>query len=437
MRQALRIWTFCKSSRAIARAAVFLLAAVPAVTSGQGVILQGVGPVNRGMAGVGTGSAVDAAGAIFRNPAAMSALCRSEVTFGSELLLQTERLSSTFPGVGSGVTDAEAGASVIPTVGLVNRNGNSPVTLGFGMFGVAGFKANYPSSLTNPVLAPQPNGLGRVFAQLEVFEVAPAISLELTPQLSVGVSPILALGTLNAAPLFLAPPDDANGDTAFSYREGMGTRYHYGGAVQIGVYYDSHCDWAVGASIKSPTWFEDYRFFTQDEIGAPRLDKLDVDLPMILSLGYSYTGIENLLWAIDVRYFDYKNTNGFRTASYNSTGEATGLGWDNIFSVSTAAQIQATDKLTLRMGYTYQENPISDANAFFNVASPLIIGHIVSIGGTYDLTAKTSFNIAYLHGFEGTKSGPWNLPGIGAVPGSSVTSEVSADALTAGFTIQY
>ncbi|TWT77131.1 Outer membrane protein transport protein (OMPP1/FadL/TodX) [Posidoniimonas polymericola] len=417
-------------------AAVACSVFVPAANA-QGLIMPGVGTVNRGMSGVGTALPVDAAGAIFRNPATMTGLRRSEVTVGAELLLQTETLSSAFPAAGSGSTEAETGASLIPAVGLVERNCCSPLTLGFGMYGVAGFKANYPSSLTNPVLAPQPNGLGRVFAEFQVFEVAPAAALEVTPNLSVGFSPILAMGTLNAAPLFLAPPDDANTDTAFTYRDGLGTRYHYGGAFQLGVYYDSHCDWTVGASLKSPTWFEDFRFNTTDEVGAPRLDKLDVDLPMVASLGFGYTGIRHVAWGLDLRYFDYKNTKGFGTAGYNAFGAATGLGWDNVFSVSTAAQIQATERLILRMGYHYQSNPISDSTAFFNVGSPLVIGHIVSIGATMDVSAKTSFNIAYLHGFEGEASGPWTLPTFGAIPGSSVKSEVSADALSAGFTVRY
>lgn len=405
--------------------------------SAQGLIMPGVGTVNRGMSGVGTALPVDAAGAIFRNPATMTGLRSSEVTVGAELLLQTETLSSSFPAAGSGSTEADTGASLIPAVGLVERNCCSPVTLGLGMYGVAGFKANYPSSLTNPILSPQPNGLGRVFAEFEVLEVAPAMAVELTPCLSIGFSPILAMGTLDATPLFLASPDDANGDTAFTYRNGVGTRRHYGGAFQLGVFYDSHCNWTVGASLKSPTWFEDFRFNTTDELGAPRLDKLDVDLPMVASLGFGYTGIRHVAWGLDLRYFDYKNTAGFGPAGYDAFGAATGLGWDNVFSVSTAAQIQATQRLVLRLGYHYQTNPIGDSTSFFNVGSPLVIGHIVSVGGSMQVSNHTSVNIAYLHGFEGEASGPWELPGFGTIPGSSVTSEVSADALSAGVTVRY
>ncbi|MAT70485.1 MAG: hydrocarbon degradation protein [Planctomycetaceae bacterium] len=427
-----------KSCRRLLLLALLAVASVPGVAGAQGLYLQGVGTVNRAMAGVATAAPVDAAGAIYRNPATMSAFHCSEVSVGAELLLLTESVASTWPiGPVSGSTDGEPGATMIPSVGWVHQNKDSAVTYGLGMYGVAGFKANYPSSVSNPVLLPQPNGLGRVFAELQVFEVAPAVAVQLTPELSVGVSPILALGTLDATPLFLAAPDDANSDTSFTYRSGLGGRYHYGGAVQLGVYYDPQSSWAFGASIKSPTWFEDYRFFTTDEVGAPRLDKLALDMPMIISVGCSCNVTDGLLWALDARYVDYKNTDGFGAATYDAFGAATGLGWSNIASVATAVELDATERLKLRLGYSYQENPISETNTFFNVASPLILEHIISVGASLQVARNASLNVAYLHAFEAQQTGPFVLPGVGAVPGSSVTSTVSADALSAGFTVKY
>lgn len=420
----------------------FLIAALvlPATAVGQGVILQGVGPVNRAMGGAAVAAPIDAAGALRWNPASISGLACSEVTFGAELLLQTEDVSSTFPTINgpiSGTTSAEPGACTIPEVAWVHRDDCSRWTYGLGLYGVAGFKSNYPASVTNPILFPQPNGLGRVYADLEVFDVVPTVSYALTPRLSVGVAPVLSMATLNADPLFLVSPDDANGDTRPTYPHGLGSRYHYGGGVQLGAYYIANDCWRFGASLKSPTWFEDFRFDTEDELGAPRLEKFDLDLPMIASVGFSYTPSDRWLWAVDGRYFDYKNTNGFGPTGYDQTGAGTGVGWDNIFSIATGLQYQATNRLVLRVGYTYQENPISDANAFFNVASPLIISHIGSVGASWYWRPNIAFNIAYLRGFEGEKSGPFVLPGIGAVPGSNVTSEVSADALGAGVTVRY
>lgn len=414
--------------------------ALPASVSAQGLMLQGVGPVNRSMGGAAVAAPIDAAGAIRWNPASISGMACSEVTFGAELLLQTEDLSSTIPTMGgpiSGSTGAEPGACVIPEVAWVHRDDCSRVTYGLGLYGVAGFKSNYPSSTTNPVLMPQPTGLGRVYADLQIFEVVPTVSYALTSRLSVGFAPVFSMASLNVDPLFLVPPDDANGDMNYTYPHGLGSRYHYGGGFQLGAYYIADDYWRFGASVKSPTWFEDFRFHTEDELGQPRLEKLDFDLPMILSLGFSYAPSSVWLWAVDVRYFDYKNTNAFGPTGYDNHFAGTGLGWDNVFSVASGLQCQATDRLVVRLGYTYQETPFSDADTFFNVASPLIIGHIGSVGASYYWRPNIAFNIAYLRGFEGERSGPIVHPIYGEIPGSNVTSNVSADALGAGVTVRY
>jgi long-chain fatty acid transport protein len=46
-------------------------------------------------------------------------------------------------------------------------------------------------------------------------------------------------------------------------------------------------------------------------------------------------------------------------------------------------------------------------------------------------------SLAYLHAFENSATGPWHAPGIGALPGTSVTNRISADALTAGLTVKF
>jgi long-chain fatty acid transport protein len=417
------------------RALIMCVAALvlaSAQVAAQGVILTGVGPVNRAMAGASTAAPIDAAGALRWNIASMSGMASSEVTFGAELLLPSEALSSSIPGIGmSGTVHGEPGATLIPEVALVHRPDNSRWTYGLGMFGIAGFKANYPASVASPISAAQPTGLGVIAAELEVFEIAPAISYALTPKLSIGFAPSLAIARLSANPLFFAAPDGTG-----AFPPGYGGRYHYGGGVQLGLYYITDRCWRFGASIKSPLWFEDFRFHTQDAVGAIRTERLDIDLPMIVSLGTSYAGIDRLLWALDVRYFDYKNTNGFRDTGFDpATLAVRGLGWSNTFSISNGLQYQCTDALTVRAGYTFQRNPISSANTFYNVASPLILEHLLSLGGSCQLADNLMFNIVYVHAFNARNTGPiYGLPG--GLTGT-VTSEISADALGAGFTLKY
>ena len=80
---------------------------------------------------------------------------------------------------------------------------------------------------------------------------------------------------------------------------------------QAGIYYETENCWHLGASYKSPQWFEEATFYATDLAGEPRTDRLKVDYPAIISLGAAYYGIPRTIWAIDFRYVDYANTQFF------------------------------------------------------------------------------------------------------------------------------
>jgi long-chain fatty acid transport protein len=361
---------------------------------------------------------------------------------GLELLLPTEKLFSNFAAFGmQGSTGGEPGVSPIPELAFVHKGEDSRWCYGLGIFGIGGFQTNYPASLTNPVLTPQPPngiGLGRVSSMAEYYQVVPTVSFALTDKLSVGFAPTLTIARLDVNPMVLGAPDDANGDGFYTYPAGDGTRYHFGGGFQVGVYYTTDEAWHFGFCFKSPQWFERFTSNTVDELGRPEVASSRFDYPLILTFGTSYTGYENWLFACDVRYFNYAGTAGFGSpAGFAANGAVTGLGWKDLVSVHTGAQYYATERLTLRIGYQYNPSPIGSAEAFFNVGSPLVIEHVVGTGFSYRLTCNEIISVAYLHGFQNEVSGPIQAPGLGPIPGTSVTSVISADALAAGLTIQF
>ena len=129
---------------------------------------------------------------------------------------------------------------------------------------------------------------------------------------------------------------------------------------------------------------------------ADRVADLGLDALLVTSLVHvryltGFTGSNGALlvgsdaaatFATDFRYYDYRDTNGFRTAAFNPDGSVAGLGWKSVFGLASGVQYQATDCWFLRMGYSYNQNPISNEVAFFNVASPLIQQHLLSIGAS-------------------------------------------------------
>jgi long-chain fatty acid transport protein len=304
------------------------------------------------------------------------------------------------------------------------------------MFGVGGFAANYESNAlapgANPITLPQPVGLGRIHSKGEICQIVPSVSYALSDRFSVGFSPIVTLVTITVDPFFLAPPN-ADG----TYSPGSGTRTAYGAGGQIGAYYITEGDLRFGVSYKSPQWMEDIRVRSEDHLGNPRSFTYDLDLPAIATAGVAYAGFESVLLAADVRYFDYENAEGFRQQGFAPDFSVAGLGWESVVSISQAVQVELTERLTVRGGYTWNENPISDAQSFFNVASPLIIQNWASAGATFRWTRNVSTTLAYTHGFENTVAGPIVHPVFGPLAGTSVTNRVSADIFNFGVTVNY
>jgi long-chain fatty acid transport protein len=429
---------------------VLLLGLIPDhVVRAQGLAFSGIGPINSSMGGAATAAPLDSSGALMWNPATISGLESSEISFGITLAMPSSELGSTLPpgayGPGvppvplTGVESSEPGVSPVPNVGYVERREGTPWTFGLGVFGVGGFRTNYSSSTTNPVLTPPPPagfGAGRISAEADMMQILPTASYAITDRFSLGFAPSLTLARLSTESLLFAAPDDANHDGFPSYPSGRGNRVQWGAGFQIGIYYITEQNWHFGAAVKSPQWFEPFRFKTTDELGNPRTERIRVEYPLITTVGAAYSGFERFVFAADARFFDYGNAAGFGESGFASNGAMRGLGWSSIFAASTGVQYHVCEPWFLRCGYSYNQNPISQSDIGFNIASPVITQHFGFVGTSLRVSSHTIFSVTYIHGFENEVAGPIQSP-YGPVPGSSVYSAVSLDALAMGITVQY
>ncbi len=377
----------------------------------QGILVTGVGPVNRSMAGAGTAAPLDSIGALHWNPASISALPSSEIAFGAELLLADTDLSSSIGGVDA-KTSGEGGVAVIPSVGWVHHVDGTQWTVGFGMYGIGGFRNNMPNDPNNPLLnGTTIPGVGPLFADAELLQIAPTISYALSDRLAIGIAP-----TITAARIMLDPLGPSV--ITPTPTPGTGNRLHWGGGVQAGIYYMPTCDLSLGFTIKSPQWFEDFRFFTPTGV-----TKGKFDLPMVLSLGAAYRGKENWLFAVDVRYFDYDNTDGFSE-----------LGWSNVFAAAIGAQYTVNECWDLRFGYNFNQNPLSASDALTNIATPLIQEQNVTVGASYHLSDNVDISMSYVFLVPNSLTGP--LP-AGFGPGATLSHEIEAHSAIFGVSVGY
>ncbi len=145
-----------------------------------------------------------------------------------------------------------------------------------------------------------------------------------------------------------------------------------------------------------------------------------------MSLGVAFKGIECTTIAADVRYFDYAGTKMFGEAPPNGTG------WESVFSVALGVQRDMSERLSLRAGYLFNENPIPSALTLFNTELPAITQHQLSLGGSYRLNQWMRTDMAIIYGFENSIQG-----GIAQLPNSGVRLRSEVVSLAFGMAVEF
>ena len=390
---------------------------------------------------------LDAAGALFWNPGSITDLNASEIDITADLILIDSELSSSLapnalasglpPRTLSGSSPTNKKNAVVGSAAWVHQPKNKRWSYGLFIGEIGGFGFNFGNNGQNPITTPQPpNGLGvgEVITDYKLLQAAPTFAYRINDHLSAGFAPNLDLSSLLVKPFPFTSPDDANHD-GFRTFPNSNRAWAAGAGFQVGVYYKLQ-DWQLGASVKSPQWFESFEFEGSDELGRPRSFRFTLNYPLILTTGIGYSGMGRLKWAADVKYIDYQNTKGFDKTGFNAeTGAVQGLGWRSIWVLATGVQVQLSDRLRVRGGLALNQNPVRAKDAFFNLGSPLITQHNGNLGFSYLFTEQFTVSFAYHHGFKNDIRGAYESP-AGAIPGTSVQSKFGADVLILSFNLK-
>jgi long-chain fatty acid transport protein len=429
-----------------------------------GHLMQGVGAVNMSMGGAATAQPLDISGAMQWNPATLSVFDGSKLKFDVGGFFASPELFSTVPtpnGPFGGSTKDDKGVSIMPAMAFAWGKEDSKHTFGVSAFGVSGFGVTFPEDLnypqdlqgnpnpnydpsqpSNPINFPQfAGGFGRIESNYMLLQIGFTWAYNFSEKFSIGFQPTFNYGALDLEPNPLSIPSQTTG-----YPKGSATAVGFGG--QVGMFYDSQKGIKLGASYKSPQKFSEMDFGNDT--------KFTMDYPAVYSIGLGYSkGIVD--FALDYRYVDYENTEGFKASGWQiadsgpftgfPTGAVNGFGWQNMSVVSVGLQLKAIDKLPLRLGYTYSSNPIKDELAMFSVPATAIIANAFQFGFSYEISDAFSIDAVYHYGKSNGKTsgtllnptpqafgGPWdaNTNPLGKVPGSNVSYDMTTSLIMVG-----
>ena len=384
-------------------------------TNGDNLIA--IGPVARGMGGLSVSYPQDPISAVFANPAAMcfGPYCpMSEVNASVTAFMPAPSAKVTNPFTGDTIAaDSDDPIYFIPAIGL-----SHPLPFGeqnrwrFGMsaYGVSGLGVDYRGSALDATFgdlspgplpasfagAPLATGL---YTQLQIMKVAPALAYQILPNLSFGASVHFNYSELEI--------DDAEAD---------GTTFGY----QLGLLYTPHKNVFIGLSYTSPQEIN----YKDVIVPAPGSSAdLALESPQQVAVGISLELMDKrLLLGIEGRWINWGDANGYEDFE-----------WDDQYVISLGAQYKLIqDKLTIRAGYNYGNNPVSENDgwdgsfdfdtempndvvnvqgtifpryyyeSFRIVGFPAIVEHHATVGFTYNFNERLALNFAYMHAFEET-----------------------------------
>jgi len=367
--------------------------------------LMGVGPVSRGMGGVGIAMPQDSITAIFNNPAALGACpcgAKSETVFGATIFdpTVTARIKMLDPATGATAVDIEGEsggqAFIIPAVGVTMDLGEG-LRMGVGAYGVSGLGADYRNKGWD--LDPStPGAEGDIYTRLEIMKFAGMVSYQLLDNLAVGAA---LHGSYNNLDL----------EQGGSHDYGVGGQF--GCLLKLG-------EVAIGASYTTSEKAEHKDVFDLDFDGEQ--DDLTLEAPASIGVGVAVMPTETLLVEVDAKYLDWANAEGYED-----------FDWESQWVFGIGAQLQATDKVTVRCGYNYGESPVVEHNGWnpmttttvqgkevptFGYEMLRIIGFpaIVESHATLGLSCQVAENMAmhlgYMHAFENTVSEEAMMGGV-------------------------
>jgi long-chain fatty acid transport protein len=411
--------------RKLAICAALAAAFAPGLASAtDGYFADGYGIKAKGRAGTGTAMAVDAFGGA-NNPAAM-VFVGNRIDFGVDLFSPKRSAERTGSNIGiDGQADSDSDYFLIPEFGY-NKMINPGMSLGVTVYANGGMNTNYPGGQIpsgtacgpgvppagfNPTPGPYNLlcGNGSLGVDLAQLIIAPTLAYKVTPTQGIGISPLIGIQRFKAEGLqafagFSTSPNDVT-------NKGYDTSYGYG--ARIGWFGQLSDTVSAGAAYSTKifmTEFDKYKGLFAEEGG--------FDMPENFNVGLAFKATPALTVLADYRRINYNGVPSVGNPSANllqcaggnvsnclGGSNGAGFGWQNVNAYKLGFEYQYSSELTLRAGYSHNDNPIRAQDVTINILAPGVVQDHVALGFTYKTKTGGELTMFYMHAFDNSVTG--------------------------------
>ena len=383
---------------------LFLSALSSSVFATTGYFMHGYGVKAQGAAGASIAAFNDAL-IIANNPSGLAWL-DSRFDIGATIF--NPKRSAEIEGNLAGANGQYSGNGreyfVLPEF-AVNKKVNDTVALGLAIYGNGGMNTSYKK---NPYAAF--GNTGEAGVDLAQIFISPSVAWRYSENQSIGVATNILYQRFEAKGISGFAPFSVDGqklsnngkDSATGIGVKVGWSAKLNDVVTVGANYASKID---------ADKFDQYRgLFAESG---------DFDVPESYGIGASFKLTPALTVLADVQRINYSDVdsvgNPFSLASVmqgNTFGseKGQGFGWKDINVYKLGASYQVNPQLTVRAGYSHNDQPIPQDQTFLNILAPGVIQDHLSVGATWNIDRAQELSVAYTYGLKETVKGSQSIP---------------------------
>jgi long-chain fatty acid transport protein len=413
---------------AVATAAAFAPCAAFAT---DGYFSHGYGMKAKGRGGASTAMTTDSFGGAV-NPASM-AFVGERLDLGADWFRPDRSASRVGSAGGTGFLDGAADGNetnnfLIPEFGY-NKMLRPDLSLGITVYGNGGMNTDYAGGQLDQGICGggAPNGVrvnllcgtGNLGVDLSQLILAPTLAYKLTPEHSLGISPLIGYQRFKAYGLdaFAAISSDP------AHLTNKGYDSTWGAGLRIGYFGQPLPSLAFGAaySTKINGKFKEYRgLFAEGG---------SFDIPENWNIGLAWKPTSKVTVAADYQRIYYSKVKsvgnpsnqpgcaptfpagpGVGAGCLGASAASIGFGWDDVGAIKLGIEYEYSSALTLRAGYNRSDNPIQARDVTFNILAPGVVQNHLTLGFTYNVDKSSEITMAYMHAFKNSVSGPATNP---------------------------
>lgn len=374
--------------------ALAVLASSPALAT-EGYFSHGYGAVNKSMAGAGVALGMDAMSQAI-NPAALTGV-DSQFTADLSVFSPRREYSATATPLVVANPSGESDRNYFFIPSLAGSYTIDDVSaFGWALYANGGMNTTYPGE--GPIGFGGPFGGGKTGVDLGQGFLQFTYAREVTPGVSLGISPVLAVQRFKAFGLggFAGSSSD---DTKLT-NNGYDWSYGYGG--KIGVQADLVAGFSFGASYQTRMYMTEF-----DKYAGLFAEQGDFDIPPTLQAGFAWDSGSGVTIALDYKRIFYGDVDSIANPLYGGTlmevsnflgdDDGSGFGWETINAYKLGVQFEASPTIKVRAGVALNDNPIPNSEVMFNILAPGVQEQHYTAGLTWQVDPNNAVNFGAMY----------------------------------------